>query len=129
MEPTSNLGRIGWIDLTVPNAEAVRDFYKSVVGWTTSDVPMGDYSDYCVHPPGETNPVAGICHSRGENANLPPIWLMYVNVPDLDASLAHCTQLGGAILDGPRRMGGMGRFAAIRDPAGAVLALFEPSCG
>jgi predicted enzyme related to lactoylglutathione lyase len=25
-------GQIGWIDLTVPNAEAVSDFYQSVTG-------------------------------------------------------------------------------------------------
>ncbi|MDB5350704.1 MAG: Glyoxalase/bleomycin resistance protein/dioxygenase [Planctomycetota bacterium] len=126
MESPSSLGRIGWIDLSVPNAGAVRDFYQAVVGWTTSEVPMGAYSDYCVHPQGEATPVAGICHARGENAKLPPVWLIYVNVPDIDASLSRCVELGGAILDGPRSMGGMGRFAAIRDPAGAVMALFEP---
>jgi predicted enzyme related to lactoylglutathione lyase len=25
-------GQIGWIDLTVPDAEAVRDFYQDVTG-------------------------------------------------------------------------------------------------
>jgi len=29
----SEQGKIGWIDLTVPDAEAIRDFYQHVAGW------------------------------------------------------------------------------------------------
>jgi hypothetical protein len=35
------VGTVGWFDLTVADADRVRDFYKAVVGWTTSAVPMG----------------------------------------------------------------------------------------
>jgi len=56
----SELGQIGWIDLTVPNAEAVRDFYQHVTGWVPSPVGMGDYQDYCMTPPGAAQPAAGI---------------------------------------------------------------------
>ena len=80
-------------------------------------------------PPGESAPVAGVCHARRDNADLPPAWLMYVNVLDLDASLARCAGRGGSALDGPRAMGEMGRLAVIRDPRGATLALFEPEAG
>ena len=41
-------GQVAWIDLTVPNAEAVRDFYQQVTGWTASSVDMGGYADYCM---------------------------------------------------------------------------------
>jgi len=47
-------------------------------------------------------------------------------VADLDASLTRCLEGGGSVLNGPKGLGGMGRFAVIRDPAGAVLALYEP---
>ena len=36
------------------------------------------------------------------NASLPPQWLIYVNVEDLDASIASVQALGGEIVDGPR---------------------------
>jgi predicted enzyme related to lactoylglutathione lyase len=55
-------GQIGWIDLTVPDAPALRDFYQGVTGWTPSPVEMGGYQDFCMHPHGEPQPVAGICH-------------------------------------------------------------------
>lgn len=28
------IGAVGWFDLTVEDAESVRDFYAGVVGWT-----------------------------------------------------------------------------------------------
>jgi uncharacterized protein len=123
MSATPAVGSIGWIDLTVPNASQVRDFYRAVAGWSTSDVKMGDYSDFCVHPTPEAPPVAGICHARGENANLPPQWLIYITVADLDASIAQCKAKGGKVLAGPRAMGGA-RFCVIQDPAGAVAGLY-----
>jgi len=46
-------GQIGWIDLTVPDATALRDFYQGVTGWTPSSVDMGGYQDFCMHPAGE----------------------------------------------------------------------------
>jgi len=117
--------RIGWIDLTVEDAERVRDFYRDVVGFETSAVPMGGYDDYCLQPPGG-EPVAGVCHARGGNAGLPPVWLVYFTVADLDAALATCQARGGEIVAGPRRMG-EARYAVVRDPAGAPSALSQPA--
>ena len=119
------IGSIGWIDLTVPNATQVRDFYAHIANWDSSDVDMGDYSDYCMLPSGRADPVAGVCHARGENADIPPQWLMYITVANVAESLAQCTSHGGEIVRPIREMGGA-KMAIIRDPAGAVCALFQP---
>jgi uncharacterized protein len=119
-------GEIAWVDLTVPDAPRVRDFYVAVAGWQAAEVPMGDYSDYGMSAPASGRSVAGVCHARGENAGLPAQWLVYITVSDLDASLESCRALGGALVSGPRDMGPYGRMAVIRDPAGAVAALMEP---
>lgn len=119
------VGTVMHMDLTVPNAEEVRDFYQAVAGWSSQGLSMGDYDDY-VMMDSAGNPVSGICHKRGENSNLPPQWLIYITVADMDASVAACTERGGAVVDGPRDMGGS-RFCVVRDPAGAVVALFEVS--
>ena len=116
------VGSIGWIDLTVPNADEVRDFYKGVVGFPTSDVSMGDYNDYCLLV--NDQPVAGVCHARGSNADIPPAWLIYITVADLDESLAKVTGLGGEIVLPARGLAG-GRFAVVKDPGGAVSGLYE----
>ncbi len=117
-------GQIAWNDLTVSDAESVREFYESVVGWTSSPVAMGDYSDYSmIDAAGDV--VAGVCHAKGENASIPPAWLMYVTIENLDERVARCKASGGTVVDGPRPAG-RARIAVIRDPAGAILALYEP---
>jgi predicted enzyme related to lactoylglutathione lyase len=90
---------------------------------------MGQYNDFNLIPPGTELPVAGICHAKGMNAELPSQWLLYVIVEDADASAARCEKLGGKILVAPKDMGGGGRFSVIQDPAGATLALFAIAAG
>lgn len=123
-DAASKLGTFGWFDLTVPNATEVKDFYGAVVGWKVSEVPMGDYSDYMVEAPAK-GPVAGVCHARGANASLPPMWILYVYVADLEASLAATQNRGGELVSGPHSYGDKGKYAVIRDPAGACLALYQ----
>src|SRR5687768_12817862 len=121
----TKIGTVGWQDLTVPNAEALRDFYKAVIGWESSPVDMGGYSDFNMIAPGTDQPAAGICHTRGGNANLPPQWLLYFVVADLDGSVRECVERGGTVISGPRTAGG-GAYCVIKDPAGAVCALYKP---
>ncbi len=123
-EDEQNIGMIGWIDLTVPNATKVRNFYESVVGWEHQDVSMGDYNDFSMFVPGSEQAMAGICHNRGANADLPAQWLMYINVADLDKSIAQCEKLGGKVVAGPKDFGPEARYCVIQDPAGAHVALF-----
>ena len=118
------VGSINWFDVTVPDASALRDFYREVVGWTSLDVDMGGYSDYCMNEPEGDRTIAGICHARGSNTRLPPQWLVYITVADLEASLERCVTLGGTVLTPIRPGGPQGRFCVIQDPAGAVAALY-----
>lgn len=123
--PKPTIGSIGWIDLTVPDAERVRDFYAAVAGWRPVPVDMGGYSDYSMSPPGSKNAVAGVCHKRGGNAGIPSAWIIYIIVSNLTASLRKCRKLGGKVIVPTRKMGSS-RYAMISDPAGAVCALFQP---
>jgi predicted enzyme related to lactoylglutathione lyase len=118
------IGSIGWCDLTVPGADAIRDFYREVVGWTSTDVDMGGYADYVMNQPFNGTATTGVCWARGTNEGLPPVWLVYFVVASLDASLAHVRERGGEVIRPPRSSGG-GRYAVVRDPAGAVCALYE----
>ncbi len=122
--PKPPVGGITWVDLTVPDAETLRDFYSAVTGWVPEPVAMGEYHDYTMKAPSGAA-VAGVCHARGVNAGLPAQWLVYVTVADLDASVTACRARGGEVLSGPASLGPMGRYAVIRDPAGAVLALAQ----
>ena len=118
------IGSMVWIDLTVPDAEGVRDFYAEVVGWTASEVDMGGYSDYSMNTPGSGTTITGVCHAQGVNREMPPVWMPYFTVADLDASLVKCAENGGVVVV-PARSLGEGRFCVVKDPAGAMAALYE----
>jgi len=122
---TSEVGKIGWIDMTVENAADIRDFYAKVVGLKPEDVSMGDYSDYNMTMPANGEPVAGICHALGSNADLPAGWLIYFVVEDAEASAVTCTNNGGSVVVPVRGLAG-GQFCVIKDPSGAVAALYQP---
>jgi len=65
MTEKPEIGDVTWRDLTVPDAEGLRDFYADVVGWTHEPLSMGDYDDFCMNTPGSGKTVAGICHAWG----------------------------------------------------------------
>lgn len=95
------VGRIGWLDLTVPDASETRDFYRQVVGWSVQDVELEDrgerYADYnMLAEDGEA--VAGVCHSRGVNVALPPVWMIYLPVGDIAESLRCVQEEGGKVM-------------------------------
>ena len=119
-QPKPKLGTIAWVDLTVADAEKVRDFYKKVIGWEPSPVKMGDYDDYNMVAPATEKPAAGICHARGGNAKIPPQWMVYVPVQDLEASIKTAEKSDGSVV---ARLGKT--MCIIKDPAGAVMGLMQ----
>jgi predicted enzyme related to lactoylglutathione lyase len=122
----NRVGRISWLDLTVSDASSTRDFYRQVVGWSAQDVEMRDgearYADYNMLG-SDGKPAAGICHARGANTGLPPVWLLYLPVGDLGESLRIVEEEGGAIVKAIRDGGGKDAHAVVRDPVGAYFAL------
>ncbi|MEL6183477.1 MAG: VOC family protein [Myxococcota bacterium] len=125
-EGSARVGCISWLDLTVPNASEICDFYRQVVGWSVEEVEMKEaderYSDYTMLAK-DGRPAAGICHARGANLGLPPVWLIYLPVGELDESLRRVREGGGQVV---KEVGGPSAaytFAVIRDPVGSYLAL------
>jgi uncharacterized protein len=120
------VGRIRWLDLTVPTASPTRDFYREVVGWSVQAVEMADgqerYSDYNMLGQDGT-PAAGVCHARGVNLGVPAVWLIYLPVGDLAESLRRVREEGGQVLEATRAADGEYEYAVVRDPVGACLAL------
>ena len=119
-------GCVSWLDLTVSDASATRDFYQQVVGWSVQDVEMEDasgrYADFNMIGD-DGNPAAGVCHARGANLGLPPVWMIYLPIGDLAESLRRAQDGGGNIIKSTRGVDGEHEYAVIQDPVGASLAL------
>jgi predicted enzyme related to lactoylglutathione lyase len=125
-EADASVGRIAWLDLTVPDAAATRDFYRGVVGWSAQDVEMKDgderYADYNMLG-ADGDPAAGICHARGMNLGLPSTWLIYLRVGDLAESLRRVREEGGKVVREIKGSDGGFVYAVVEDPVGVALAL------
>lgn len=119
--------KIGWVDLAVEDASAVKDFYMEVVGWVPDPINKGGYADYNMISPADGAPVASISHTSGPSStSRPPQWMVYVEVESLEACIRACLENGGSMVTWPKDTGEPGnRMCVVRDPAGAVLALTE----
>lgn len=118
-----------WYELMTTDAPAARTFYADVMGWQVVDSGMPGL-DYSLLKAGD-NPVAGLMALPPEAAGAPPAWAGYVGVADVDAKATELQQAGGSVLRPAEDIPGVGRFALVADPQGAVFYLFkgEPTPG
>ena len=120
------VGGISGLVLTVSDATAARDFYRHVVDWSAQDVEMEDvggrYVDYRLFADNGA-PVARVCHARGVNLGLPPVWLISLPVGDLAESLRRAGEGGGEIIKTTPGADGDSVYAVLKDPVGAHVAL------
>jgi predicted enzyme related to lactoylglutathione lyase len=125
-DAAASVGCISWLDLTVSDASATRDFYRQVVDWSVQDVEMEDagerYADYNMFD-ADGSPAAGVCHARGVNLGLPPIWMIHLPVGDLAESLRRVREGGGKVIKATRGTDGKYARAVVQDPVGVWLAL------
>jgi predicted enzyme related to lactoylglutathione lyase len=119
-------GHFVWYELMTTDMAAARNFYASVMGWSTRDVSAPGMP-YTLLALGETD-IGGLMTLPPEarRAGAQPRWLGYVAVDDVDAAVARLSQLGGTVHLPPVDIPGIGRFAIIADPQAATLALIKP---
>ena len=120
----NKIGTMAWLDISVDNAPEVKSFYEDVIGWKSENIAMGDYDDYAMLEPTNNEAVAGICHAKGVNKDLPPTWLPYFLVADIEASLHTVLANGGKLITEIKFMGS-DKYAVIKDPAGAACAIYQ----
>lgn len=118
-------GRFIWHELMTGDPEAATEFYRAVIGWDARDAGVGGMSYTLLSAGGRD--VAGLMALPAEAAaaGARPGWLGYVAVDDVDAMAARLRQQGGAVHRAPEDIPGIGRFAVVADPQGAVFALFQ----
>jgi predicted enzyme related to lactoylglutathione lyase len=121
--PTSE-GVFLWDELLTSDVEGAKRFYADVVGWTTSDMDMGEAGVYTMFRSGDTDRAG--CMPLPEGVNVPH-WLTYLATDDVDATIAKAEELGASKLMGPMDIPDVGRLAVLADPTGAVFGLFKPS--
>lgn len=113
-------GAPAWVELATRDVPAANAFYQALFGWSISD---DDYPHLSV---GDRQ-FGGVqdLNATGVPEDVPPHWLLYFRTPDVEAAARHAADLGARTLAGPFHLPGTGRFATLRDPLGAVFALYQ----
>ena len=122
-EPAQQPGAFCWNELSTPDPDAAAKFYAGVFGWTTEAVDGGSLP-YMMFKKGD-QPVAGMMKPSPEMGEVPPHWMSYVLVEDINDSVAKVEPLGGNVLQPVIPVGDMGKLAVIQDPTGAVFSFWE----
>jgi len=118
-----------WYELMTTDAAAAEAFYAKVIGWTMSDAGMPGMR-YTLLGAGK-GPIGGLMalDAQACEAGARPAWSGYVAVVDVDAHAQSVVKAGGSLHHGPEDIPGVGRFAMVSDPQGAVFALFTDRSG
>lgn len=115
-------GTFGWNELAAINTEKSKEFYSSLFGWTTNVMPMPN-GDYTMFMQGDKM-VAGMMQ-KPEECTSPPHWLSYINVESAEAAREKAISLGGEALTEIIPVADYGLFSIIKDPEGAVFAVWQ----
>ena len=116
-------GTPAWTELTTPDREAAKAFYRDLFGWefTESGPEHGHYVQGHI----DGRPVAGIGEGPPDRPPATAAWTTYLAVDDVDAMTLRVTDAGGAALMPAIEIGDFGRMAIVADPAGAVFGLWQ----
>ena len=110
------VGRISWLTLAVSDVSSSCEFYEQVIGWSTA--PTDVDGEFEMRRPDGVS-AAEIRQAGGDDAGIPPVWILSLPVGDLEESLRRVREGGGEIIKGSTGAG----HAVIRDPVGVSIAL------
>src|SRR5688500_13548917 len=119
-------GTFCWPELTTTDQAGAEKFYGELFGWNLAKTPMGPDAHYTIFLKGENSVAAAAQQDPGQkNAGIPPHWLSYAAVANVDASLEKAKSLGGTVVAGPFDVMEDGRMVGLADPTGAAVALWQ----
>jgi hypothetical protein len=100
------------IELQTRNLAKAKGFYSRLFDWKLEDLPA---------------PGGGMF--ANPDPKVPPHWLAYVGVDDIEASTVRARDPGATVLQDVMLIGDYGWLRVIMDPTGAVIAIWKPKAG
>ena len=123
---TPPTGHFIWYELMTTDPDAAAKFYGEVVGWSARDfgAPGMDYRLLSSNG----IDVGGLLAISTDGAanGMRPIWVGYISVADVDATVAEAMAAGGKTYMPPTDFPGVGRIAMVTDPQGAAFYAMKP---
>ncbi|WP_430390437.1 VOC family protein [Dyella sp. 20L07] len=111
-----------WHELHATDDQKALAFYEQLFGLSHDAMPAGEET-YYVLKSGDIGR-GGLMRNPGGAG--PSLWLPYVLVTDVDATAAKAESLLAEVITPASDIPGIGRYAMLRDPQGALFAAFLP---
>ena len=118
-------GAFCWADLNTTDRNRAKQFYSAFFNWKITPGEHKSESDYLHIQNGEQF-IGGISPCEDLGPGVPPQWMIYFLVGDIEESAAKAKELGAKFYMPPTMIEDVGRMAIMADPQGAVSALFQP---
>jgi predicted enzyme related to lactoylglutathione lyase len=112
-------GSITHIEFPADDVERAKRFYGAVAGWEFAE--MEGMPGYWLFR--SSADAGGGIGRRGESVG--NVVRVYIDVDDLEGAVAAATANGGTVVTPPSDIPGQGRFAAVLDPEGNEVGLYE----
>jgi predicted enzyme related to lactoylglutathione lyase len=112
-------GAFCWNELYTTDLDAAKGFYGGLFGWTWDSFEESPDPYFFIEHDGHGN---GGIREVGDTG-MPPNWLVYFAVEDMDAGVSKVNELGGQTMMGPVTIDTL-NIAIVKDPQGAVFALY-----
>lgn len=118
-----------WYELMTPDPAAAKRFYDAVVGWSIGTDSVAPGIEYRMIGRSDGGNAGGVLTLTDEmvSGGARPVWLGYLHVDDVDATVAAIKDGGGGVKMEPWDQPGVGRLAMITDPSGAPIYLMDPT--
>ncbi|WP_130618280.1 VOC family protein [Dyella amyloliquefaciens] len=111
-----------WHELHATDDEKALRFYESLFGLEHDSMPAGEETYYVLKSGDHAR--GGLVRNPGGAG--PSLWLPYVLVTDVDAAAHKAETLRAEVATAPENIPGIGRYAMLLDPQGALFAVFLP---
>jgi predicted enzyme related to lactoylglutathione lyase len=119
------VGSVSWVEMQSRDIAKAKQFYKQVFGWNEETMSMGPGGpEYTMWKLDGASFAGGMDMQPMVPANVPPHWLVYFQVENVDPSAEQIKALGGQVLVGPMPIPG-GRFVVATDPQGATFGITD----
>ena len=132
-EETDGCGRPAgsfiWYELITPDPMGSKTFYDAVVGWDIQPEAMPGPVEYRMIRRSDGGNAGGVLRLTDDMASggARPVWLGYVAVDDVDASVASIEEAGGSVQMAATDIPDVGRIAMVTDPQGAPFYVMKPT--
>lgn len=117
-------GTFCWVDLATSDTAAAKAFYTALFGWTAEDMPTDQGPPYSMLS--KNGSLVCALFPLAPDMGDQPRWQAYISVDDVDATTDSTPALGGQVIMPPMDVMDAGRMAAIMDPTGAAVCLWQP---